>query len=75
MNRMNVTAQWDAETCQYYAEWISGGATYQIWLEEEESIAAKLSVMAKQNIAGVAVWRLGYGTESIWNLIRAYVNN
>ena len=54
-------------------EWTSGAIKYQLWLEDEESIAAKLSVMSAQDIAGVAVWRLGYGTESVWNLIREWV--
>lgn len=74
IGRLKVVPQWDSESCQYYAEWKSGNATYQIWLEEEESIAAKLSVMAASKIAGVAVWRLGYGTESVWNLISGYVS-
>ncbi len=72
--RLKLTPQWDDETCQNYAEWTSGAVKYQLWLEDEESIAAKLSVMTAQDIAGVAVWRLGYGTESVWNLIRGYVN-
>ncbi len=72
--RLKLTPQWDDETCQNYAEWTSGSVKYQLWLEDEESIAAKLSVMTAQDIAGVAVWRLGYGTESVWNLIRGYVN-
>ena len=72
MSRVNITPEWDEETCQYYAEWESNNVTYQIWLEEEESIAAKLGVMSAKNLAGVAVWRLGYGTESIWNLLRGY---
>ncbi|MBR5247745.1 MAG: chitinase [Lachnospiraceae bacterium] len=72
--RLKLTPVWDNETCQNYAEWTSGSVKYQLWLEDEESIAAKLGVMAAQNIAGVAVWRLGYGTESVWNLIRGYVS-
>ena len=38
MNRAGVTAEWDEETCQNYAEWTSGNATYQIWLEDAESM-------------------------------------
>ena len=72
--RLKLTPQWDDETCQNYVEWTSGAVKYQLWLEDEESIAAKLSVMKAQDIAGVAVWRLGYGTENVWNLIRGYVN-
>ena len=73
MNRAGVTAEWDEETCQNYAEWTSGNATYQIWLEDAESIAVKLNMMATQTSGGVAVWRLGYGTQAAWELINAYL--
>ena len=73
MNRAGVTAEWDEESCQNYAEWTSGNATYQIWLEDAESIAVKLNMMATKNIGGVAVWRLGYGTQAAWELINAYL--
>ena len=73
MNRAGVTAEWDEETCQNYAEWTSENATYQIWLEDAESIAVKLNMMATKNIGGVAVWRLGYGTQAAWELINAYL--
>ena len=73
MNRAGVTAEWDEETCQNYAEWTSGNATYQTWLEDAESIAVKLNMMAPKNIGGVAVWRLGYGTQAAWELINAYL--
>ena len=73
MNRAGVTAEWDEETCQNYAEWTSGNATYQIWLEDAESIAVKLNMMATKNIGGVAGWRLGYGTQAAWELINAYL--
>ncbi len=74
LNRMGITPQWDDETCQYYAEWTGGDTTYMLWVEEESSIAAKLNVMSGRGLGGVAVWRLGYGTESVWNLIHGYVN-
>lgn len=73
MSRAGVTAEWDEETCQNYAEWTSGNATYQIWLEDAESIAVKLNMMTTKNIGGVAVWRLGYGTQAAWELINAYL--
>ena len=73
MSRAGVTAEWNEETCQNYAEWTSGNATYQIWLEDAESIAVKLNMMTTKNIGGVAVWRLGYGTQAAWELINAYL--
>lgn len=73
MSRAGVTAEWNEETCQNYAEWTSGSATYQIWMEDAESIAVKLNMMSTKNIGGVAVWRLGYGTQAAWELIHAYL--
>ncbi len=72
LNRVNITPEWDEETCQNYAQWQSGNITYQIWLEDIDSIKVKLNVMSAQSIGGVAVWRLGYGTSEVWELIKAY---
>ena len=72
MGRVNQTPVWDEATCQNYAEWKSGDATYQIWLEDEQSIRVKLNVMNNKGIGGVAVWRLGYGTEGAWRMVEAF---
>lgn len=71
--RVNKQPEWDEATCQNYAEWQSGAATYQIWVEDIESIRVKLNVMSAKELGGVAVWRLGYGNTSVWELIEAYV--
>lgn len=75
LNRMGITPVWDESTCQNYAEWTDGALTYQIWLEDLESIKVKLNVMRTKNLGGVAVWRLGYGTPEIWELLNAYTNS
>lgn len=75
LSRVNVEFEWDEETGQNYGEWVSGSTTYQIWLEDAESIKMKLNVMMTNEIAGVAVWRLGYGTAELWELLNAYVNS
>jgi spore germination protein YaaH len=40
-----------------------------------DSIKVKLNVMRAKGIGGVAVWRLGYGTPEVWELLNAYVNS
>lgn len=74
LKNKGIQGEWDEETEQMYFEWKSGNATYQFWAETEESLAAKINVMKAKDIAGVAVWRLGYGTEGVWQMISAYVN-
>lgn len=73
--RVGQEGVWDEETQQLYVEWISGNTKYQLWAETEESIMVKLNVMRAKEIAGVAVWRLGYGTPAVWEMISAYVNS
>ena len=58
---------------QNYAEASEDDATYQIWIEDAESIERKLEVMESYGIAGVAEWALGLETEDVWDAIAAYV--
>ncbi|SHO49394.1 glycosyl hydrolase family 18 protein [Anaerocolumna xylanovorans] len=69
-----VTAKWDNKTEQYYGEFEKDGALYKMWLEEEDSFEAKLKVIAKEDIAGIAGWKLGLEKDNIWNVITKYIN-
>lgn len=70
----NVTAEWDEESGQYYAEFSNVDGFYQIWMEEETSIEEKAKLMKEYGIAGIASWRLGYERNEIWDVILKYVN-
>lgn len=68
-----ISAQWDEETCQNYASYQEDGITYQIWLEDEQSIETKLNVMKTFGIGGVAGWRLGLEKPSVWDKMEAFM--
>ena len=54
----NLDMTWDADCGQYYGEYTSSDGTLnQIWLEDAESIGAKLTAMKSNGIAGVASLR------------------
>lgn len=72
VSHLSKPPAWDEATCQNYAEWQNGSARYQIWIEDEESIKVKLNVMSSKGIGGVAVWRIGYGTQEAWALVSAF---
>ena len=61
--------KWDEAFAQYYAESEAGGAHLEIWLEDAESIAAKMNVIREYQCAGVAEWKLGLETSDIWGVI------
>lgn len=65
---------WDETTCQNYGEVQEGSTFYQVWLEDEDSVEAKLNIMDKYNIAGVAAWKLGFEKASIWDVVESYLN-
>jgi len=69
-----VELVWDEETGQFFGEYVKGGATYKMWLEEEESIEAKMKLIDQSSVAGVASWKLGLEKDSIWDIIIKYVN-
>lgn len=67
-----MTPEWDEETGQNYASAEKGGAFYQIWVEDSQSIMAKLNVMRMYDLGGVAAWRLGFESSDIWDVVSAY---
>ena len=73
MENHGMTKEWNEAAGQNYAEASEDDATYQIWIEDAESIERKLEVMESYGIAGVAEWALGLETEDVWDAIAAYV--
>ncbi len=69
-----VSAIWDEATQQNYAQWDADGGTYKIWLEDENSLEAKLKLMKEYQLAGTAAWKLGYERSSVWDVILQYIN-
>ena len=68
-----VKATWDDTTKQNYATWNgSDGTRYKIWLEDADSLDAKLELMKKNKLAGTAEWALGQEDPEIWTLIQKY---
>ena len=49
------------------------GATYKIWLEDSSSIEAKLKLMEKYQLGGVAAWKLGFERADVWSVISQYL--
>lgn len=65
----NVETYWDKTTSQNYGSYDIDNSTYQIWLEDSQSIAEKVKLVSKYNLAGVSAWKLGFENSSIWQVI------
>ena len=69
-----VSKTWDDDLKQYYVEFEEDGITYKIWVEDEESIKEKLSLIEEYELAGAAYWTKDMETDSIWDLISETLN-
>jgi len=67
-----VSPTWDDEAGCNYGEFEMQGSLWKVWLEDEESLAAKLSIMSTKGLAGAAFWKLGLESSTVWDDISAY---
>lgn len=65
---------WDEETGQYYAEYKTEEGLNRIWIEDDKSIELKMEAASGAGVAGMAYWKLGMESSSIWNVIQKFVN-
>ena len=71
----NISKKWNDELKQYYVEYVQGGKTYKMWIEDEESIKNKVSLVKQYNLAGVSSWEKDRETENVWNVIKEQLDN
>ena len=50
------------------------GQLHEVWLENADSVAAKLEIARNHRLAGMFVWRLGQEDSAIWPHLAAYSN-
>ena len=65
-----VQKTWDDELKQYYVEYQDGDYTRKMWIEDVESLKAKVSLVKENNLAGVASWQYGMETQDVWSMLK-----
>lgn len=71
----NVERVWDDTLKQNYVEYEQEGYTYKMWIEDDRSIKAKLSLMQQYNLGGVAFWEKDRETDTIWSSVAEVIKN
>ena len=69
-----VDKQWNDELKQNYVTFTSGNNTKQIWIEDLESLKAKISLIKDNNLAGVASWEYNMASDDVWPMIKQELN-
>jgi hypothetical protein len=62
---------WDEESGQFYAEFKKDNSVFKLWLEDDNSINLKSSLVHKYKLAGTAAWRRSDETPDIWNVLNS----
>ena len=70
-----LTPIWDGTLGQNTVEFTMEGAKARIWIEDAESMEARLEALKEYRLAGLAAWRLGMETADVWPIITGYLEN
>jgi len=65
---LNLTPKWLDREKQYYVEYPNGSNTSKIWIEDSRSIANRLDLVRKYQLAGSACWQISQGEDRIWDV-------
>ena len=66
----DVQRQWDDELKQNYVEYTDGSNKKQMWIEDIDSLKAKVGLIKENNLAGVASWVKDMETEEFWQMLK-----
>ena len=70
----NVEKKWDEDLKQYYVEYQEDSYIKKMWIEDENSLKEKISLISKNNLGGVASWEKGMETENFWTFLNENLN-
>ena len=66
--------QWNDELKQNYVEYMDGEDKKQIWIEDIDSLKAKISLIKENNLAGVGSWQKGMESDEVWSMLKQELN-
>lgn len=70
-----VEKEWNDVLKQNFVEYTSGSKIKKMWIEDLDSIKAKLSLVKTYQLGGVAAWEKDREDEKVWSLISTELTN
>ncbi len=68
ITQYKVTPKWHDHYQTPYFTYTKSGVKHEVWYENRYSTAAKMKLVNKYNLRGIALWRLGYEDPGIWKV-------
>ena len=66
--KYELTPIWDDVDKLYYATFFEENAQVKLWIENAQTMSAKMQIINTLNLKGVAAWRRGFETQDIWDV-------
>ena len=57
---------------QNYVELKTGSLIYRMWLEDDISLKNRLEIVKKNNLKGIAIYKLGYENDNLINSLKNF---
>ena len=67
LKELGVTPVLDPNSGQLYAEKVVEDGTYKLWIEDKDTIAKRIGLVNKYDLAGYGAWKLGLETLDVWD--------
>ena len=75
LDSWNLTPTWDPVTAQNYVAWnTDDGVLCEIWIEDADSLQRKALLVSSNDLAGCAIWALGFQDDSVWDVIEENIS-
>ena len=70
-----ITKKWDDDLKQNYVEYTDGNSKKQIWIEDIDSLRAKVSLVNENKLAGIGSWQKDMESEEVWKMFKEVLSN
>ncbi|WP_159885240.1 glycosyl hydrolase family 18 protein [Paenibacillus puerhi] len=70
IREQKLKSTYSESTGQNYIEYKEDGKLNKIWIEDETSVRARMGLVRKYELAGVASWRRGFEVPEAWNWVK-----
>ncbi|MCR2807794.1 glycosyl hydrolase family 18 protein [Paenibacillus soyae] len=74
LEEKKLTPVFDQAAGQNYVEYTEDGSLKRIWIEDDVSMKARVELVRKYGLGGVATWARSFQTPTIWNVINETLN-
>ena len=63
--------EWDAQSASPFFHYSDGPETHTVWFENSRSLEAKIALVKKYDLGGIAIWRLGREDKTFYQKVKA----